>query len=104
MANISIEEAKANAWIADVMTEIDDVEGLLKKVSKVLQETAGNDDSIMQGIYKVGTAMEETWINTCKVLRDTSEDVKNAIKVIVSKGKEVVDDVETLRGKINRGM
>ena len=54
-ANISIDAEKAEIWVKDVEAEIEEVNGVLNRVTGVLTTVAGDDDTIMQGIYNYGT-------------------------------------------------
>ena len=100
MADINIDEAKAKIWIGDVESEIDNVEKLIKKINGAVSEAAGEDDTIMQGIYKVGTTMEETWTVMCDGLKEATVQINNALTKIFTQAQEVLEDIDTLKNKI----
>ena len=58
-ANISIDAEKAEIWVKDVEAEIEEVNGVLNRVTGVLTTVAGDDDTIMQGIYNYGTRLQD---------------------------------------------
>lgn len=100
MADISIEEARAKIWLMDVERELNSVQEVLDKVSKVLTTVAGSDDTIMQGLYKVGETMESVWGSLCKNFNEAHHNVSEAVKLVISTAQDVVDDVDVLKGKI----
>ncbi len=100
MADISIEEARAKIWLMDVERELDAVQDVLDKVSKVLTTVVGSDDTIMQGLYKVGETMESVWGTLCKNFKEAHHNVSEAVKIVVGAAQDVVEDVEVLKGKI----
>ena len=100
MADISIEEAKAKIWMDDVKNELVAVEAILKKVNSSLMTTAETDDSIMKGIYKVGTAMETAWSKMCGNFKNAQKNLSDAISKIVISVDSVVQDAEALKNTI----
>lgn len=102
MADISIDQARANMWIADVNNELEAVELVLKGVSGSLTSVAGTDDSIMEGIFKVGTAMENAWTNMCNNFKTAQSKLSQVIGRIFDAVEDVVDAAGALRGKIDQ--
>ena len=100
MADISIDEAKAKIWMDDVRNEINAVEAILKKVNGALTTVAGDDDSIMQGIYKVGTTMESVWTSMCNGFKSAHSILEEALTKLVSSAQNVIDDADTLKNSI----
>ena len=91
MANISINQAQADAWLKNVKYEMDAVEAVLKNVHTALQEYPGKDDTIMQGIYKLGTGMEEKWTGMCNQFKETCVGLGKAIGLIAEAADNVVE-------------
>lgn len=102
MADISIDEAKAKIWMDDVNSELNAVESILRKVNGALTTVAGSDDSIMNGIYKVGVAMENAWTIMCNNFKSAQSKVAEAISKIVVSAQNVIDDADALRTKIGQ--
>lgn len=102
MADISIDEAKAKIWMDDVNSELNAVESILRKVNGALTTVAGSDDSIMNGIYKVGVAMENAWAIMCNNFKSAQSKVAEAISKIVVSAQNVIDDADALRTKIGQ--
>jgi len=100
MADISIDEAKAKIWMEDVNSELAAVESILKKVNGALTTVAGSDDSIMNGIYKVGTTMESAWNTMCTNFKSAQSKLAEAISKIVSSAQNVINDADALKYKI----
>lgn len=96
MADISIDEARAQAWLKDVKYELDAVEVVLKNVQTSLQTVVGEDDTIMQGIYKLGTGMEEKWTEMCNQFKETCVEVGEAIGMIAKTAVEVVEGFSSI--------
>ena len=90
MADISIDEARAQAWLKDVKYELDAVEVVLKNVQTSLQTVAGEDDTIIQGIYKLGTGMEEKWTGMCQQFKETCVEIGEAIVNLSNTAVEIV--------------
>lgn len=102
MLDISVDEAKAKAWIDDVTAELEAVEKVLEKVRGSLTESAGEDDTIMNGIYKVGQTMETVWTGMCKGFRTSQDLLFKGLRKIVDGTGAVLDNVETLRHSVEQ--
>ena len=100
MAVIDIDEAKTMIWKQEVETELSQVEEILKKVQTELTTVAGSDDSIYQGIYKVGVAVEETWNETVGSWRKCIEYWTEAIRKMGLGGQAVLDSADALKAKM----
>ena len=100
MSDISLEEARAKIWMDDVNSELEAVEAILKKVHSSLTTTAGSDDSIMNGIWKVGTAMENAWNTLCNNFKSAQSKMALGIAKLVATAQEVIDDADALKSKI----
>lgn len=100
MPDISIDEAKAKQWIVDSTSEINAVEIILTNVASAVSTVAGSDDTIMEGIYKVGTKMESVWKKLCNAIKESSSYIEESITKIVAAGQEVIDETTGLGNKI----
>ena len=100
--DISIDEAKAKIWMDDVNSELSAVRALLKKVNMANAEVAGSDDTIMEGIYKVGVAMGNAWDKMCNIFDDAGSKIKEGLTKLDSTVQHVVQEVESVRAKIER--
>ena len=100
MADISIDEARAQAWLRDVKYELDAVEVVLKNVQTSLQTVAGEDDTIMQGIYKLGTGMEEKWTGMCNQFKETCVEVGGLIGLIGKTAVEIFEGFGNIRNRL----
>lgn len=100
MADISIEQEKATQWIADVKSELELVEALLKKVATVSTTVAGDDDVIMQGIENTFQTLSNFWDNMCDGFKSATDYLSQGIKMIGQAASEVVDDINTVKSKI----
>lgn len=98
MADLSIDEAKAKMWVDDVAAELKDVEVILKNVSGSLTTPIVAEDTIMQGIYNVGTSMENAWTTLCNEFVESTGKIAEAVSQI---GKAVIDIVDVLTGLKN---
>lgn len=101
MADISIEEAKAKMWIEDVNAELDAVERILNKVNESLSTVAGDDDTIMDGIVKIGNKMEEVWNEMCKKFKEVQAKLPGIVEMIKKAAQDVIDDATELKNKIS---
>lgn len=102
MADISIDEAKAKLWVDDVNAELDAVKEILNRVEESLSTVAGDEDSIMEGIYQVGKAMERVWNEMCNRFRTAQGMLSEGISKIVKATANVLDDAGNLRSSITR--
>lgn len=98
MSDLSIDEAKAKMWVDDVAAELKDVEVILKNVSGALTTPIVAEDTIMQGIYNVGTSMETSWTTLCNEFVDSTEKIAEAVSQI---GKAVIEIIDVLTGLKN---
>lgn len=97
--DISIDEAKAKDWMQDVNAELEAVRALLKKVNTANTEVAGSDDTIMQGIYNVGIAMESAWDKMCNIFDKAQDNIIESAKKMGETVQKIVDDLVLLRNK-----
>jgi len=102
MADISIDEAKAKIWLDDVNAELEAVEGVLAKVTQSFTTPAGSGDSIMDGIYKVGTTMETTWNELCKGFKSAYNNIVESVKRLSEEAGKVIGDADTLKDRVRR--
>lgn len=98
--DISIDEAKAKIWMDDVNAELAAVRSLLKKVNMANADVAGSDDTIMEGIYKVGVAMGNAWDKMCNVFDEVSGKITDGISKLGHAVQHVVEEAESIRAKI----
>ena len=97
--DISIDEAKARIWMADVNAELEDVKYLLRKVNEATSDVAGSDDTIMEGIYKVGVAMGDAWNKMCSLFDQANSKISEGISKLDQTVQNVVEKVEAIRAK-----
>ena len=97
--DISIDEAKALVWSMDVENEISAVETVLKKVSSSLTSAAGSDDTIIQGISRVGSTLETVWAGMCNEFKKVQKTLNDVIKKFGKTAAAVLDDLETVKGR-----
>ena len=100
--DISIDEAKAKIWMDDVNAELSDVRHLLKRVNTAVADVAGSDDTIMEGIYKVGVAMGNAWDKMCNIFDEAGSKIREGLSKMGSTVQHVVQEVESVRAKIER--
>jgi archaellum component FlaC len=100
MADISIEQEKAKQWMADVKNELELVEALLKTVTAASTTVPGDDDVIMQGVEKTCETLTQFWNTMCEGFKSASSLLEEAINKIGQVADEVIEDINTVRGKI----
>ena len=96
---MSIDEARAKVWLDDVNHELQAVRALLKKVQTANTEVAGSDDTIMEGIYQVGVAMDNAWSQMCNIFDEVQEKLNSTIAKIREAVREKVEEITALKGK-----
>lgn len=102
MADISFKEVEAKMWADDVDAEVEAVEQILKNVTTALTTMTTNEtaDTIMSGIYNVGSAMESAWSVLCNTFKKvTSEYVRESIKRVVNKAVELDGALDSIKAK-----
>lgn len=99
-ANISIDAEKAEIWVKDVEAEIEEVNGVLNRVTGVLTTVAGDDDTIMQGIYNYGTRLQDSWQQMCKGFTGAVDLLHQAFRRHGEVASELLEGVQGLAGKI----
>lgn len=102
MVDLSIDEAKAKIWLDDVISELDDVEVVLKNVTKALTTPIQSEDTIMKGIYNVGTSMEDAWTSLCNDFAKSVSDVGEAIAQVGPVVIGLKDWLEAFIGKMTK--
>ena len=100
MADISIEEAKAQQWILDVKNELASVEMILKKVSTACATVPGEDDDIMKGIVSTAETLRGFWDQMCSGFQSATKLIQEAISKIGTTAGEVVDDINNVKSRI----
>lgn len=100
--DLSVEQAKAIMWTMDVNNEIAAVEALLKQVQGSLSSVAADEDTIMSGIYTVGTILENTWNTVCKNFKEAQSAVEKTLEKIGVAVSEVLDNLETVKSRAGR--
>ena len=100
MADLKIDEAKAVAWVQDVQNKLSAVEGVLREVRAVRNESVGSNDTVFQLIEKAGNLMEETWTNTCNSFKKGWSVLQEGLGVIGKAGKAIGEAFEELQKKI----
>lgn len=92
--DLNMDTVKAENWKREVDAELDSVDVLLKKVAELCQETLGEDDTMMQVIYNVGTELSTTWTTLGNTLKEVQGEFGNIIKTVsdvVETGKEKME-------------
>ena len=102
MADISIEEAKAQQWILDVKNELNSVENLLTKIANTCQTIPGDDDDIMKGIEKTATNLNNVWNQMTSGFKNATNEISKAIKEIEKKADEVMSDLNDVNSRIGK--
>lgn len=102
MMDMSIDEAKAKIWMDDVNAEINAVRVLLKKVNTANSTVAGVDDSIMSGIYTVGTALESAWTKMCNSFDEAQSKLAQAIAKIGKTVGDVLENVDSVKNRVGQ--
>lgn len=100
MADISIDEARAQQWILDVRNELALVEQVLEKVSKACTTTPAETDDILKGIAKTGEDLNSHWNQMCSNFQKATSNIENAIKKIGKNANDVISDINSVRSKI----
>lgn len=93
--DISIEEARAKAWINDVNAEIIQVESILQKVGNELTTVVDEDDPIMKGIETYGKEMTEVSENMVKEFKSAMDTVQDAVNKLIDGIRKAVDEVRS---------
>lgn len=100
MADISIDEAKAQEWILDVKNELSQVEQILQKVSKVCTTTPAETDDILKGMAQAGNDLQNHWNNMCSGFKSATTSIENAIKNLTKATEKVMSNIDSIRSKI----
>lgn len=98
---IKLEEAQAKMWIEDVKNEISIVDGILKGVRRAMTEIPGDDDTLYQGIRKIGDTLTNVWTRMITGFKQASESIETGIKKTVAAGEELVQEGENLNKRMN---
>ena len=96
---MNIDEAKAKMWISDVEDEISQVKAILRDASNALIEVPGENDTIIQGLVRLGEIQQKAWDTITDKFEKAGEEVKRVIGIISNAISEAVDDVDALARK-----
>lgn len=99
LADLSIDEARAQLWINDVENEIELVRGVLKKTETAIITIPTEDDTIFQGIRKAGQALENAWAKACNAYGDSKDFIRKAIQNATNAGRELAEGAQNLASK-----
>lgn len=102
MADISIEEAKAQQWILDVKNELSLVEKVLNHVTTTCATIPGEDDDIMKGIESAANSLNSFWGQMCSGFKSATNEISKAIKEIGTKTNEVMSDLSDVKSRIGK--
>lgn len=94
MYDISIDEARAQIWIRDVQSVVDDVESVLKDARTAMNGDAFEGDTIMTGLQKVADKADEVWSTMCKKFKESSGLLQSAIDRIRKPVEGLLEDIE----------
>ena len=83
----------------DVNNEIAAVEALLKQVHTSLSSVAGSEDTIMKGIFNLGTFLETTWTKMCSNFKEAQSAVEETLEKIGVAVGDVLGNLEGVRGR-----
>lgn len=100
---IKLDEMRAKLWIQDVNTEIELVEGVLKKVTAAMTEVPGEDDPIYKGIKKIGNTLTEVWNNTIMTFKKSGSAIKDTIDKVSKAAQELAEEGENVNTKMRQG-
>jgi len=97
---IKMEEARARVWISEVNTELELVNDTLTKVTQAITSVPASDDTIMNGILKVGNTLEDIWATTCKVFREVGKGIEGIITKTVADYQEREEALNAAHGRM----
>ena len=98
---IKLEEAQAKMWISDVENEIMVVDDILKNVRRAMTEIPGEEDTIYQGIRKIGDTLTNVWTRMISGFREANKSIQGGIKKTVAAGEEIIQEGEYLNKRMN---
>jgi archaellum component FlaC len=93
--DISIDEARAQAWINDVNAEILQVEDILQKVDNELTTVADEEDPIMSGIATFGREMADVNENMVREFKSAMDTVQEAVDKLIDGIRMAVDEIRS---------
>lgn len=100
MADLSFKEERARQWMMDVQNEIQLVHAELQKVNSEAEITPGDEDTILQGIQKCNTAMQDGWTRLCNGFTEATNKVNGAIESLVKVVTQQRQDVDNLTARM----
>lgn len=98
-ADLSIDEARAQIWINDVNSELELVRGVLKKTNTAITTIPTEDDTIFQGIRKVGQTLGNVWDKVCNAFDQSKDFIGKAIQNAATAGQELAEGAQSLATK-----
>ena len=98
--NLSIDTVRAALWKREVDAELQAVDELLRKVADVCQEIPGEDDTLMNTIYEVGTNLGETWTKLGTTFKEVQENCETIIRTVEDVGGRSIEAVDKYKGTI----
>ena len=94
MADRNIDQAKAKAWVADVKTEIEEVNKILVEVGNVCKEMPNENDPIVQLIEQTGTFIDNAWKEAKNGFADAWDKIDAVVDGIGNAAKAVAEKID----------
>lgn len=96
MADLGFKEERAKQWMKDVLQEIELVNAELRKVNTECEITPGEEDTILQGLQKCNTEMQNGWNRLCTGFTEATNKVQSAFGRIANTLMGIGKDLENL--------
>lgn len=99
---MTIDEAKADAWIEEVETQVQLAEEILQDISRDCYSDPADGDTILEGIQNVAKTAETVWSNVNSAFNTVTKNLKDtlsAIKNAVEKATEKIEDAASAFNK-----
>lgn len=102
MANLSIDEARAKAWIEEVNSELKMVTEITDKMTEVILSDPAKDDSIIKTFVGWGEKLNNCWSNISKGYRTCGDIMVSTINKIVTAVQEKLAQLEELANRVGQ--
>jgi len=100
MANLSIDEAKAKAWINDVNSELEAVKIITDKMTEVILSDPAQDDVIIKTYLGWGEKLNSCWTTIAQGYRTSGEIMMGTINKIITAVREKMAQLEELANRV----
>jgi len=102
MANLSIDEAKAKAWIEDVKNELEEVRVITKNLTEVITSDPAQDDAVIKVFLGWGEKLNNCWTTMATGYRTCGEIMTGTINKIVTAVREKMAQLEELASRVGQ--